>query len=272
MLITVIITLNSHFFYLYVRNLKKFQFFSFFFAVEGGFEKFLLFIIKNMIPLFSTEEFNNAKTYEKLKCKCTQCGSDFFAKKSLIQMALKNMGTPKINFCSKQCVANSRNTKIKIKCKNCNKYFYKKECEINKLNIGNNFCSKSCSASYNNKNKKYGTRRSKLEIWIESNLSTLYPNLKIMYNSKKAIGSELDIYIPSLKFAFELDGLLHFKPIFGINKLEKIQKNDKNKIDSCIKKQIKLIKIDASFIRNFNTNDANKVLNIIVNHINFQFH
>jgi len=43
----------------------------------------------------------------------------------------------------------------------------------------------------------------------------LYPDLVIHFNKKDAINSELDIYIPSLKLAFELNGIFHYEPIFG---------------------------------------------------------
>ena len=80
----------------------------------------------------------------------------------------------------------------------------------------------SCAATYNNKNKTHGTRRSKLECFIEKKLSELYPDLTIHYNQKDTINSELDIYIPSFKLAFELNGIFHYEPIYGEEKLNQI--------------------------------------------------
>ncbi len=45
---------------------------------------------------------------------------------------------------------------------------------------------------------------SKLEKWLALQLVTLYPNLDFHFNDKMTIKSELDIYLPSLKLAFEI--------------------------------------------------------------------
>lgn len=119
-----------------------------------------------------------------------------------------------------------------------------------------------------NKHKTTGTRRSKLEIYLEEQLTILYPNLQIDYNKKDAIGSELDIYIPSLNLAFELNGIFHYEPIFGINKLNQTQINDQNKFKSCIENKIDLCIIDTSFQQKFKINTSKKFLDIIANIIN----
>jgi mannose-6-phosphate isomerase-like protein (cupin superfamily) len=40
------------------------------------------------------------------------------------------------------------------------------------------------------------------EIWLEDEITKLYSNLQIDFNKKDTIGSELDIFIPSLNIAF----------------------------------------------------------------------
>ena len=117
-------------------------------------------------------------------------------------------------------------TKV-VNCKNCNIEIVKHLSDI-KSKSGNSFCSRSCSATYNNKNKKFGTRRSKLENWIENELKKKY-DFKIIFNGKEAVNSELDIYIPSLKLAFELNGIFHYEPIYGEDKLNKVKNNDGRK-------------------------------------------
>lgn len=72
------------------------------------------------------------------------------------------------------------------------------------------------------------------------------PELLILYSDKSAIESELDIYIPSLKLAIEIQGIFHYKPIFGDLKLKQIQDNDLNKKLICFEKNIKLICINVS--------------------------
>ena len=74
----------------------------------------------------------------------------------------------------------------------------------------------------------------------------MFPNLEVLYSSKKIIGSELDIYIPSLKTAIEIQGIFHYEPIFGQEKLDQIQKNDLEKIQKCKELDIKLHHIDIS--------------------------
>ncbi len=150
-----------------------------------------------------------------------------------------------------------------LNCSNCKKKFKKEFHRFKKSK--NNFCSQSCSATYNNKHKTHGTRRSKLEAYIEEQLPSYFPDLEIIYNGKEAIGSELDIYIPSLKLAFELNGIFHYEPIFGETKLTQIQQNDKSKMKSCINNKIDLCIIDVSTLSYFKPKNAQKYLNIVVN-------
>ena len=96
----------------------------------------------------------------------------------------------------------------------------------------------------------------------------MYPNLEILYNNKEIINSELDIYIPSLKLAFELNGIVHYEPIYGEEKLNKIKSNDNNKFQLCIEQKISLCVIDTSSLNYFKEQNAKKFLDIIVETIN----
>lgn len=220
-----------------------------------------------MIPLFTKEEFNKSKAHDKLKCQCHHCNKEFFAKKNHIKMVLDEIDINRAMYCSNNCQKQNRNKKQEVNCKNCGKSFLKTQAEIKK-NYKNHFCSQSCSATYNNKHKSYGNRRSKLEIYLEEQLTILYPKLKVIYNNKETINSELDIYIPSLKLAFELNGIFHYEPIFGKEKLEKIQNNDERKFQACLEKQIEFVIIDASYLKYFKPQNAQKYLNIITKIIN----
>jgi len=93
----------------------------------------------------------------------------------------------------------------------------------------------------------------------------LYPDLKILYCDKTAINSELDIYIPSLNLAFELNGVYHYEPIHGQNKFEQIQNNDNRKFQACIEYGIELAIIDVSNLKYFKENNCLKYLSIIQN-------
>ncbi len=102
-----------------------------------------------MIPLYNEEEFQSAKSKDKLPCKCKYCKTKFFKIKSEIQSIIKNSEKTKRtgDFCSKKCLFQFLNNQNIIKCKNCNKKVHKAKYQIKE----NNFCSKSCSAAYNNK-------------------------------------------------------------------------------------------------------------------------
>jgi len=138
--------------------------------------------------------------------------------------------------------------------------FYKQQKEIKKSK--NHFCSRSCSATYNNKNKTYGIRVSKLELFLQEELTKKY-QYKFHFNRKDAINSELDIYIPELKLAFELNGIFHYEPIYGPEKLNQIQNNDNRKFQACLEHGIELCVIDTSWINHNTLPRMNKVLDIV---------
>jgi len=169
------------------------------------------------------------------------------------------------NFCGNECKQEFYNFKKpqEVVCKNCDKKFIKDYSQIKKTK--NNFCSNSCSTTYNNTHKTKGNRRSKLEFWLENKLSKLYPKLNILYCNKTIINSELDIYIPSLNLAFELNGIFHYEPIFGKEKLKQIQTNDNRKFQACLEKNIELCIIDSSHLVYFKEDSAKKYLDIITN-------
>lgn len=223
-----------------------------------------------MNPLFTTEEFQKAKSYDKLFLKCNYCGQTFFRLKKQIQTILKgssrrgNRGL----FCSHKCSSlNKSQTLSKIvPCKQCQKEFRKTLSQIKKSK--NNFCSQSCAASYQNAHKTTGTRISKLEKWLSVQLPLIYPTLPILYNDRLRIRSELDIYIPSLNLAFELNGIFHYEPIYGIEQLNKIQNNDQRKFQACIENKIELCLIDVSNIKYFKPEKVQHVLEIITTIIN----
>ena len=219
-----------------------------------------------MKPLFTEYEFNNAKTVDKLPCECYICGNVFYKEKRAITSTLKNARGHKGKYCSPTCMSKDKMTKETVKCINCDKEFLKFPNQIKKH--PNHFCSSSCAGTYHSKHKSTGNRRSKLEIWIESELNKIYPNLYIDYNKTNAIESELDIYIPSLNLAFELNGIFHYEPIYGSEKLQKIQGNDKSKTKTCHDKKIDLCIIDTSQQKYFKNSTSQKYLDIIVSIIN----
>jgi len=56
-------------------------------------------------------------------------------------------------------------------------------------------------------------------------------------------GYEVDISIPELQLAIEWNGIVHFKPIYGQTKLDKVQTRDAEKLKIASNKNINLIVI-----------------------------
>ena len=216
-----------------------------------------------MKKLFTEEEFNNSKSKDLLPLQCYYCEKEYYITKSLINTEIK-LQRGRCKYCSQKCHMNANHPikKQKVNCLYCNKKFIKTNTEVLKTK-NKNFCSKSCAATYNNTHKQTGTRISKLEIWLQEQLSIQYPNLEIHYNRKDAINSELDIYIPSLKLAFELNGIFHYEPIYGAEKLQQIQNNDDRKFQACLEKGISLCIIDTSSLKYFKLKNIEKYKNII---------
>jgi hypothetical protein len=132
------------------------------------------------------------------------------------------------------------------------------------------FCSQSCAGKYHNTHKTKGTRISKLEKWLAVQLPILYPTLEFHFNRTDAINSELDIFVPSLKLAFELNGVFHYIPVFGDKKLQSTQANDINKVQACQEKRISLCVIDVSHQKYFKEQTCKPFLTIIENLINLK--
>ena len=209
------------------------------------------------------------KEKKKLPLICPYCKKTFYLSKRRIDMTLNRNRTRRTNslFCSHRCARYYYHNPIFVNCAYCNKTVQKKKSSFAKPNQ-NLFCSCSCAATYNNTHKTKGTRRSKLEKWLEEKLTTMYPHMPIEFNAKGAIQSELDIYIPSLKLAFELNGIYHYEPIHGDKKLTSVINNDNNKMLACAKHKISLCVIDTSSLKNFKENKASTYLDIISKIIN----
>lgn len=221
-----------------------------------------------MIPLYTKEEFESAKSIDLLPCKCTICNNTFYKQKRVIKRTITNYNRNTGDFCSRECKRKSEGGIELVTCANCSKTFEKHTSEIKKSKSGNHFCSKSCGVSYNNTHKTIGNRRSKFEIYVENYLRSVHPDIEVLFNDKQAINSELDIYLPKHKLAFELSGIFHYEPIFGIEKLNQIQNNDSRKFQACLENGIELCIIDMSGLKYFKEKNAIKYLNIILQIIN----
>ena len=191
---------------------------------------------------------------------CKHCSIQFEREKhDIVRRTIKGKGI----FCSKTCFDkhNKASHAVITTCLQCGASICRAQSTI--VKSGNAFCNHSCSAKYSNTHKIKGNRRSKLEIWLESQIPALYPNLEFVFNKKDAINSELDIFIPSLKLAFELNGILHYESIYGSEKLSQIQNNDGRKFQACLERGIELCIIDTSAHKYVTPKTSQKYLDLI---------
>ncbi len=211
------------------------------------------------------KEINKYNSKDLVPLNCCACQRLYHKNRYLVKREVFYYKT-KSNFCSKKCHNEFRFVSTVEKCKNCDKAVIKLPSD--KKRVKNVFCDNSCAATYNNKHKTYGIRRSKLEKYLESELRILYPDLIIITNGKDTIESELDFYFPQLRFAIELNGPTHYEPIYGKNKFEKIIENDKQKIINCYQKGIELLVVDVSKTSYLTQERKNYYLNLFKEYIN----
>lgn len=218
-----------------------------------------------MKPLYTEAEFLKTKSTEKLALQCYTCHRKFYKPKKAISRLLTHGAASgqACKFCSLECSHRKNGPLLHLQCTQCHKNIITTQGKRNKSK--NPFCSQSCSATYNNTNKTSGHRRSKLEFWLEQQLQTLYPEFEFHFNRKDSISSELDIYIPSLKLAFELNGIFHYEPIYGADKLTQITNNDNRKFQACLENGIELCIIDTSRQKRFTEKSSMVFLDIINN-------
>lgn len=171
-------------------------------------------------------------------------------------------------FCSRDCANLSQRTKLTLSCANCGREFTRTPKQANgsgRNKSNRNFCSRSCAVTYNNTHKTTGNRRSKLESYLESQLRSEFPQLELICNGKEAINSELDFYFPQLRLAIELNGIFHYEPIYGADKLEKIQANDQQKSLRCAAAGIEFCTIDTSTVTHTTSNVKDRYWSIVKN-------
>ena len=223
---------------------------------------------QELFELGGVKNLKHIHSNQEVLLKCGYCNKVFTKKKDYMYTCFKGK-TPKNNnfFCSSECskkyIYGENCLAKETICEQCGKVFIKKNTDLSKTK--HNFCSKQCSGTYHNAHKKTGTNVSKLEKYLQQKLIEKYKNLIFNFNDIQTINMELDIYIPTLKLAFELNGIFHYEPIFGAEKLKKINLIDNNKFKRCIEKNISLCVIDTSQQKYFKEKSSQKYLDIITN-------
>jgi len=205
--------------------------------------------------LISKDELNNLESNDLVPFECEICKSTFYKKKHYALRGLK--GTRNYSACSKECwkkvIGNRhRHECITLTCDWCKKEFQRKpnlHLRRKKMLSQHCFCSRKCSYLYRQSDNSFG-KRSTLEKWIEQKLTVDFPTISIEYNNITTINGELDIFIPTLDLAFEINGVGHYKPIYGVDNFKKRIKKDGEKIEECLARKIDLFVIDC---KEFNT-------------------
>ncbi len=149
-------------------------------------------------------------------------------------------------FCGRACqlkgMGREVKTIIKCNCEECGNDLERSS--TNKRRYPLSFCDPSCAITYKNKLRQ-GHSRSKLEVYLEERLLEEFSFLNFLFNDRQKIGLELDIYLPELNLAFEINGIFHYLPIFGQKKLEETQERDFLKNRFCSELGIKVVTIDV---------------------------
>jgi hypothetical protein len=217
--------------------------------------------------------FNNV--VEKVSLSCEECKESF----SVLPHVAKRKRENKKIFCSKRCYySHNKRSKelserdilkaypqvkkiyhknkilsIDLECEQCKNIFTRNPKKIRDKNkSGKMFCSKSCRMKYFNIhhhiNKGCSKNISFPEDFLFEKLSEQFPSLIILRNDRKALksGYEIDIYIPALRFGIEVNGPVHYMPIFGEERLKSVKFKDCYKYQEMHSLGISFLVIDVS--------------------------
>jgi hypothetical protein len=192
---------------------------------------------------------------------CSYCGKSFPTPRN--HKYMHSIKPHWRSFCSEDCESKAKTKKLITQCAFCSKPIAKRFCDVRKSKHKLFFCSRSHNASYWNRHKTSGCRSSKLEDYIFYQIQNKCPNIPVLKNDL-SLNLELDIYLPTLKLAFELNGIFHYEPIYGESKLERMKINDKQKIITCYEAGIELCVIDTSSQKHFTQKSSQKYLDIVL--------
>lgn len=168
-------------------------------------------------------------------------------------------------FCSSKCAGKYNAQfipppkKIEVTCELCNNKFYRKPINtIRRIDktVKPLFCTRICKGKYDAAKGKgvhdpffiKSKLRSELEIYIEQKILYFFPYLQSSFNNRVVLenGTELDVYFPDLNFAIEINGICHYKDIYGNKQSIKTFKKDEEKIRICKQKYITLMIIKST--------------------------
>ncbi len=175
-------------------------------------------------PRHCCSTFCRSKLNDKrVKINCKQCSKEMFLPPSKIALN-------KNKFCSKECHDLFQITKKLVPCHFCGTLTEKHPCYIARSRYS--FCSQECRSKYSFE-----------DSFVETEFEKLVQKIGVHYlrNDRTIISPlELDFYFPDLKFAVEINGNAHYKPIYGDEALASQKARDKRKRKACRQLGIKL--------------------------------
>ena len=172
--------------------------------------------------------------------QCLHCNKDVLKFKSEIR---KN---PDKVFCNISCstiywrasTAHINGKKLS-NCKHCGVEILKYESKKSQFK----FCSFYCNGKYYSQFTKR-KEKSNLEKFLLVKVQENFPYLEVICSDREQCsGLELDFYFPDLQLAIEINGPVHYDPIYGETYLQSIQERDGRKAKICEVKEIELLNI-----------------------------
>lgn len=200
---------------------------------------------KTRIKLQPSKFYRQKKHYCSNMCYLQGRENNTISECIICHKKIKQTPTKMRVYCSRACTALSKINRVTIKCN---------QCGIEKQQIpshvkSTNFCNSSCKSKYFIKLRK-GFKKSFAEIFLLNLIKTDFNNLTIFDNVRSILpsGLEIDIFIPDVNLAIELNGPCHYFNIYGADTLNKVQNRDLIKQTEIQQLGFKFIVLNISMI------------------------
>jgi len=185
--------------------------------------------------LISVEELSKLNGRDSVPLRCKVCHQTFIRPKNRINDVLRGKYPISLDFCGRRCRDKSKKTRIMVPCTLCGKPVSRRPCDIKAWK--RTYCSKSCAMKdrmQRGEIKRTKFKRSKAETYLIRRLKRKFPTLEIRANARDVLPKqlEIDVLIPAAKVAIELNGPIHYRPIFGKGELKKVKSRDAIKVAS----------------------------------------